>query len=159
VVVAIVLAPHANSFLSFLPVVLVGGLLFLIVRQFGENQRRAHDSRYCTQCGFVGEETEYRTGSTFIQILLYCFFIVPGVFYANMRSNAAYWGCPKCGAHNMIPLDSAAAKQALSTENIPETAPQSSKIASPEVRYCAYCGAQVAASSRYCGGCDREKIT
>jgi predicted RNA-binding Zn-ribbon protein involved in translation (DUF1610 family) len=114
------------------------------------------ESRYCTHCGFVGEETEYRTGSTFIQILLYCFFILPGVFYSNMRNNAAYWGCPTCGAHNMVPLDSAVARQALSAKRASQMAPQSSEIASPEVRDCTHCGATVPAASRYCGGCGKE---
>ncbi len=123
-------------------------------------QGASYSAKYCTQCGFVGTETRYRTGSTFIEILLYCFFILPGVFYSLIRSKGAYRGCPTCGAHNMVPLDSPVAKQALSAKTVTQVVPQSIAIAeTTAIRFCTYCGTQVPAVSRYCGGCGREKIT
>src|SRR5689334_18712842 len=154
-------SPPVNTFASFLPLLLILALIGFFVwrgykkpRQDAANKfdsRPASDSRrYCTKCGFVGDETEYISGSGCIEILLYLFFIIPGVIYSLIRRNGAYWGCPECGAHNMVPLDSAAAKQGIAKQTPPSLA--------VDVRYCTYCGAPVPAASRYCGGCGREKV-
>lgn len=50
-------------------------------------------------------------GSILIELILWCFFIIPGVIYSIWRLTSRHAACPKCGAANMIPMSSPVAQQ------------------------------------------------
>ena len=64
----------------------------------------------CTQCGYVGEPKGAIGGNGCIEVLLWFFFIIPGLIYSIWRSSSRYKVCPKCGNSSFIPTDSPRAK-------------------------------------------------
>lgn len=68
---------------------------------------------YCTNCGTAGFPQFQRSGSTFVEVLLWLFVLVPGVIYSIWRASTKRWVCPKCGLPGMIPLDSPRAQRAI----------------------------------------------
>jgi hypothetical protein len=62
----------------------------------------------CTACGFAGFPAKVKQGSTGLNILLYCLFFFPGLFYSLWRAFAPKFNrCVSCQAMNtMIPLES-----------------------------------------------------
>lgn len=69
----------------------------------------------CVNCHYQGKPKKIVKGSILTEIILWCFFIVPGLIYSLWRSTSAarVKVCPSCGSENMIPLDSPRAKQIL----------------------------------------------
>lgn len=50
----------------------------------------------CVTCGYIGSEKSTTKGSIWIEIVLWIFFIVPGVIYSIWRLTTRTKGCPKC---------------------------------------------------------------
>jgi len=74
--------------------------------------------KLCTTCGTVGPTRRMMKGSLVTEFGLWCFFLVPGLLYTIWRHSSVYYGCAKCGAATVIPLDSPVAKKLL-PENYP----------------------------------------
>jgi hypothetical protein len=72
----------------------------------------------CTSCGYVGNTISETRGSLLIEIILWLFFIIPGLIYSIWRLTTRYEACPKCRNQNMIPVDSPVGKK-LFEENKP----------------------------------------
>ncbi len=71
------------------------------------------DEEYCPSCGTVGVPQFRKSGSTALEVLLWLFFLIPGIIYSIWRTSTKRWVCPKCEQSGMIPLDSPKAKAAL----------------------------------------------
>ena len=67
----------------------------------------------CTACGYVGKPKQMVKGSFVIELVLWLFFLIPGLIYSLWRLANAYRGCPVCEAQNMIPSTSPIAKKFL----------------------------------------------
>lgn len=59
----------------------------------------------CTSCGFSGRPQRKAKGSFLIEIVLWLFFILPGIVYSAWRLTSNYSVCPKCENATMIPTD------------------------------------------------------
>ncbi len=59
----------------------------------------------CTNCGYQGNTVTQTKGSIFIEIILWLFFIIPGLVYSIWRMMTREKVCPKCKNPSMIPLD------------------------------------------------------
>lgn len=59
----------------------------------------------CTNCEYVGKPKVYTRGSLAVEILLWLFFLVPGLLYSIWRLATRYKGCPKCGWKFVIKQD------------------------------------------------------
>lgn len=59
----------------------------------------------CQDCGEVGFPQRVAPGSFLIEVVLWCFFIVPGLIYTLWRSSNRRAGCPKCKG-NMVKIRS-----------------------------------------------------
>jgi len=70
-------------------------------------------ARVCVNCGYVGRPKNFTKGNIGTEILLWLFFLLPGLLYSLWRISSRYFGCPNCGAPNMIPPDSPTAKRIL----------------------------------------------
>jgi hypothetical protein len=55
---------------------------------------------------------KYMKGTFVTEVLLWLFFLLPGLIYSIYRLSSKYDGCPDCGAPNMIPVGSPAARAA-----------------------------------------------
>lgn len=60
----------------------------------------------CNQCGFTGYPRKKVRGSIFIELLLWVFFLIPGLIYSIWRLTTKQLVCPNCGNATMIPLNS-----------------------------------------------------
>jgi len=65
----------------------------------------------CAHCGFQGKPVSQTKGSIWIEIILWLFFILPGVIYSIWRLSTRAKVCPKCKQPNMIPLDTPQGKK------------------------------------------------
>lgn len=67
----------------------------------------------CTQCGYTGDSKNAIKGSGGVELLLWLFFIIPGLIYSVWRSSSRHLVCPKCKNPNLIPLDSPRARKIM----------------------------------------------
>ena len=65
----------------------------------------------CSNCGTTGKPKTITRGSILIEIVLWCFLIIPGVVYSIWRLTTRAKACRSCGAANMVPLDSPMGKK------------------------------------------------
>lgn len=56
-------------------------------------------------CGTIGQPVKYTPGSIWIEILLWCMFIIPGVIYSVWRLASKTKVCAVCKKDTMIPLE------------------------------------------------------
>lgn len=66
----------------------------------------AKQSMICSSCGTTGIPQSDTPGSFLIELLLWCFFLLPGLIYSIWRLSARKQVCPSCKGSGMIPLNS-----------------------------------------------------
>lgn len=67
----------------------------------------------CTQCGYVGISKSKHKGGCGVEVLLWLFFIIPGIIYSVWRASSKHQVCPMCGNSSLIPVDSPRAKKIM----------------------------------------------
>jgi len=72
----------------------------------------------CTSCGCVDRPNYVRRGNGALELILWLFFLVPGIIYSFWRSSNEEARCPKCQKSTMIPADSPIGQKIL-RENSP----------------------------------------
>ncbi len=65
----------------------------------------------CRACGTIDKPKRHTEGSILIEIILWCFFIVPGLIYSIWRFTKRYQVCRHCGSRELIPRNSPIAKK------------------------------------------------
>lgn len=60
----------------------------------------------CTSCYYQGKGKANTRGSFVIELILWLFFIIPGLIYTVWRLTTKAKVCPKCGQNTLIPEDS-----------------------------------------------------
>lgn len=89
---------------------------------------------YCTQC-HTHTNTAKMKGNGWIELVLYFFYILPGVIYSIWRRSGKPNGCPTCGHAALIPAGSG--------EPSPDThvrCPDCAELVRREARKCKHCG-------------------
>lgn len=89
---------------------------------------------YCTQC-HTHTNTAKMKGNGWIELVLYFFYILPGVIYSIWRRSGKPNGCPTCGHAALIPAGSG--------EPTPDThvrCPDCAELVRREARKCKHCG-------------------
>jgi len=71
----------------------------------------------CTTCGYVGKSKKITKGNILIEIILWLFFIIPGLIYSIWRLSTRYTACPSCMGQNMIPVDSPVGQKLMAEHN------------------------------------------
>lgn len=56
----------------------------------------------CTVCGYKGGQKRDTPGSFIVEIVLWFFFIIPGVIYTLWRLSSKRYVCPSCGNQSTI---------------------------------------------------------
>ena len=75
----------------------------------------------CSACGYVGSTKRVPKGSLGVEIVLWLFFLLPGLVYSIWRQSSYHQACPVCGGTNLIPIDSPVGQKLLKEQgNIPE---------------------------------------
>jgi predicted RNA-binding Zn-ribbon protein involved in translation (DUF1610 family) len=77
----------------------------------------AEAQKYCPNCGTIGVPQFRKSGSVFLEILLWLCGLVPGIIYSIWRASSKRFVCPKCEQVGVIPLDSPKAKAALGSKD------------------------------------------
>lgn len=67
----------------------------------------------CTNCGFNGNPKTKIKGSFAIELILWLFFIVPGLIYSMWRLTTKEKVCPACGKNSMLPADTPRGQEIL----------------------------------------------
>lgn len=67
----------------------------------------------CTRCLSAGPARKITPGSMLIELVLWLCLVVPGLVYSLWRLSARYTGCATCGAREVVPASSPAARQIL----------------------------------------------
>lgn len=67
----------------------------------------------CTVCGSVGKVIRSTKGSFLIEIVLWFFFIIPGLIYSIWRLTSKKWVCSSCGSESVVPTTSPVGKKIL----------------------------------------------
>jgi hypothetical protein len=60
----------------------------------------------CSTCGSIGQPVKTTPGSFFIELVLWFFFLLPGLIYSIWRLTNKKTGCAQCGGTALMPLDS-----------------------------------------------------
>lgn len=85
-------------------------------------------NQICTLCGYSGEVKKKNKGNGLIELILWFFFIIPGIIYSIWRRADKQNLCPKCGNASMIPLDTPMGQKLLTEQkNNPEMQIQPAK--------------------------------
>jgi hypothetical protein len=73
----------------------------------------------CTACGHAGSSKTITKGHLALEIMLWLFFLLPGMIYSVWRHASRYEACPICGNANLLPISAPMAQKFLK-ENFPE---------------------------------------
>ena len=76
----------------------------------------------CTQCGNISQPKLGVKGNGLIEIILWLFFIVPGIIYSIWRRSGQKNVCVKCKSDQVIPIDTPRAKKILEESGVSQEA-------------------------------------
>jgi uncharacterized membrane protein len=105
-------APHENSDGGAIVVAFVIGAIIYIAVKLATH--RKYSQMVCKSCGTVGKSKNHMPGSIFIELILWCCFLVPGMIYTVWRHSSAGRVCSACGSKEMIPVSSPLGQQIVS---------------------------------------------
>jgi hypothetical protein len=71
------------------------------------------EQKLCTVCGTVGDTKRNMKGSILTELVLWLFFLLPGLIYTIWRHSTVAQVCRKCGSAAVIPVNSPVAQQTL----------------------------------------------
>ena len=94
----------------------------------------------CTRCGTVGWPKRHTPGTFAVELLLFLFFIIPGVIYGIWRLAARRDVCAACLSDAIVPVNSPIGQSIMNRV----------QPATPGL-FCASCGARV--TGRFCAAC------
>lgn len=69
--------------------------------------------RVCTACLAVATPKRITRGSFAVELVLWFFFIIPGLIYSAWRASTRYFACPLCGSAELVPVGSPRGAQLL----------------------------------------------
>lgn len=73
----------------------------------------------CTRCGHVGATNMETPGSVLIEVILWLFFLIPGIIYSIWRGNKRHRVCRQCGVGvGLIPATAPNAQAWVVTERV-----------------------------------------
>ncbi len=107
---------------------------------------------YCKKCGNVGPTKRIMKGSFAIELVLWLFFLLPGLVYSIWRLTTKSRGCSVCGSEDVLPRNSPLAKNNASKPMAETT------IAAVLCSYCGKYGQAGVSFCPHCGKRTREQI-
>lgn len=65
----------------------------------------------CNNCGYVVEPVKVVRGNLVTEIILWFFFLIPGLCYSVWRVSGNEMVCPSCNSNQIVPVDSPKGKK------------------------------------------------
>ncbi len=65
----------------------------------------------CNNCGYLIEPVKVVRGNLATEIILWFFFLIPGLCYSVWRVGGKEMVCPKCNSSQLVPVDSPRGKE------------------------------------------------
>lgn len=87
---------------SFLPLIVLCLVVYGVFRLI-KGSSRSGDVVYCTTCGSEAPAQTVTRGSIGIELVLWLFFLVPGLIYSVWRLTTKHRACKVCGSTAIIP--------------------------------------------------------
>jgi hypothetical protein len=75
----------------------------------------------CRQCGKRSEALTITKGSILIELVLWLFFLLPGIIYTIWRLTSKYKGCSYCNSGNIVSIYSPMGKKLAAEMDLLET--------------------------------------
>ena len=75
----------------------------------------------CTRCASTGNTRTATPGSFVIELLLWLFFIVPGLMYSVWRITSRKEVCGACGSDQLVPADSPRGRQLIKNSSVDQS--------------------------------------
>lgn len=134
------------------------GLVFLAMAlwavaahiKWKRGQESAGSGLVCLNCSTVERARRRTKGSGGVEILMWFFFLLPGLIYSVWRRSGKteWFECHVCGSTDLIPLDSQRAHALLAQENHIERegirneceCPHCAELILKKARVCKHCG-------------------
>lgn len=99
--IAIIIGPSASAWINFLPALFT--IIYPIV--FYRMTRRIKKMKIqCPNCKYEGIGKFAMKGSSSVELLLWLFFLIPGLIYGTWRGSTKRWICPQCDFENVVKL-------------------------------------------------------
>lgn len=76
------------------------------------------EKRMCATCESVGYAKTRERGSTGVELLLWLFFLLPGIIYSVWRRSTKYSVCRTCGSTTLMPLHTAGAQRRMGAQEV-----------------------------------------
>jgi hypothetical protein len=70
----------------------------------------------CSQCGYIGIPNEINKGSGGVELILWLFFIIPGVIYSVWRRSSKPRVCPSCHSQSLVPIASPVGRELVAKQ-------------------------------------------
>jgi hypothetical protein len=88
-----------------IPVIIIFIILVILISIANTKKKFKKENYVCSSCGFVGSpEIKYK-GSIWIEIILWLFFLIPGIIYSIWRVGSKFLRCPMCNGITIIPVN------------------------------------------------------
>lgn len=117
------------------------------VRKAKRGTPMAGHGMYCKKCGNVGPTKGIMKGSFAIELVLWLFFLLPGLVYSIWRLTTKGRGCSVCGSDDVIPANSPLAKNNTS---------QPVAEATIAAVLCSSCGKYSRGGATFCTQCGKR---
>ena len=101
---------------------------------------------FCNACNNF-TPTALRKGSGWIELILYLFYIIPGIIYSVWRRSGEPTVCPICKAAALVPAATAKPRPVVNREE---------SVNPREERDCPYCAERILIKAKVCKHCGRE---
>jgi hypothetical protein len=84
----------------------VAGFLYPAIGLLINHKSMASPQVICSNCGYIGSAEKKKKGHIAIEIILYLFYIIPGIIYSIWRRTGRSNVCPTCKQMTLVPIES-----------------------------------------------------